>query len=60
MDINLFLEDWDNAELSATEWREQMEEAVQKYNEEYGTDHMPRSAVRNYISWKREQNQLEE
>lgn len=60
MDINLYLEDWDNAELSNGEWEEQMEEAVQRYNEEYGTDHMPKSAVRNYKSWKWNKNKLEE
>jgi len=60
MNINEFLEDWDNAELSHIEWQEQMEEAVQRYNEEYNTDHNPRSAVKNYISWQRDKNRLEE
>lgn len=58
--INEFLEDWDNAELTNGEWEEQMEEAVQRYNEEYGTDHMPKSTVRNYKSWKRDKYRPEE
>lgn len=56
MNINLFLEDFDNDELSYYEWEEQMKEAVNQYNEEYGTDHMPKSTIRNYSSWKREKN----
>lgn len=54
MNIYDYMEDWDDENLSNFEWNEQMEEAVQLYNQEYGTDHMPRSAVKRYISWKAE------
>ena len=56
MNIYDYLEDWDDEELNHYEWEEQMKEAVEKYNEEYGTDHMPRSTVKAYASWKREKN----
>lgn len=58
MSIYEFMEDFDNEELSNHEWNEQMEEAVRQYNDEYYTDHAPKSTVRNYHSWKREKNEL--
>lgn len=48
-----FIEDWDNAELSENEWQEQMEEAVQKYNEQYQTNYNPYRTVKQYLIWRR-------
>lgn len=35
MTINDFLTDWDNDSLNEADWNEQMEMAVDMYNEEY-------------------------
>ena len=56
MSIYEFMEDFDNEELSNHEWNEQMEDAVKQFNDEYYTDHALKSTVRNYSSWKRENN----
>jgi hypothetical protein len=52
MNINEYLEDYDNSELNDYEWNEQMEEAVGMYNEEYRTDWEPAKAIRKYKEWK--------
>lgn len=41
MTVFEFMEDYDNAELSNYERREQLEDAVMTYNEEHGTNHIP-------------------
>lgn len=45
-----FIEDFDNAELPHEEWMEQLQEAVEKYNEEYKTSFDPKHTVYNYIN----------
>lgn len=52
MNINEYLEDYDNSELNDYDWVEQMEEAVGMYNEEYRTDHEPTKAIKKYKEWK--------
>jgi hypothetical protein len=49
-----FIEDFDNAELPHEEWMEQMEEAVETYNEHYNASHNPRVTVINYINRKKQ------
>lgn len=52
MNLNEYLEDFDNAELDEYAWTEQMEEAVGMYNEEYRTFHDTVTAIRKYKEWK--------
>jgi hypothetical protein len=68
MTLYEFMEDFDNAELSEDEWREQMEDAVKTYYDKYDPDY-PRfsgfqlrvgRAIRNYKSWRMERQRLEE
>lgn len=47
-----WMEDFDNAELNAEEWKDQLVEAVEMYNTKYHTDHNPERMVRKYITWK--------
>lgn len=56
MTINEYLEDYDNSELNSSDWYDQMEEAVDMYNEEYRASYTAPAAIRNYKSWKRENN----
>lgn len=49
-----YLEDWDDNSLQGYDWYELMEEQVESYNNEYGTNYDPRRAVISYKSWKRE------
>lgn len=51
--IWLYLEDFDNAELSEYDWMEHMIEKVRDYNEEHGTNHDPKRTVENYVSRKK-------
>ena len=60
MDLFLFMEDFDNAELDEVGWEEQMIDAVIDYNEQYDTEHIPMRAIRQYRSWRDKQNQPEE
>ena len=60
MDINEYLEDFDNAELDDYDWIDQMYEAIESYNEEFGTKHSRHIALRNYKNWKRNKNQPEQ
>lgn len=54
MSVFEYMEDFDNDELPDYEHREQLREAVQDYNDEYGTAHDPEEKVIQYFSWKRE------
>jgi hypothetical protein len=67
MTLYEFMEDFDDPELWKDDWQEQMEEAAMKWFE----DNKPhqelkvekrnlRAAVRNYKSWKRDKQRLEE
>ena len=49
-----FMEDFDNSELSDSERREQLENAVMDYNEHYGTSYDSRRSFYNYESWRKE------
>ena len=49
LNIYLWMEDFDNAELSDYEREEQLRECVQTYNEQYGTYYMPDSMVKRYL-----------
>lgn len=55
LDIWLYLEDFDNAELSEYDWMENMIEKVRDYNEAYDTNHDPKRTVENYVSRKKRQ-----
>lgn len=48
-----FMEDFDNAELSEYDRREQLEDSVRDYNEMYGTNHDPSKAYARYQSFQR-------
>lgn len=50
LNIYLFIEDYDNSELSEYDRLEQLREAVKVYNYQYDTEYMPDSTVRNYLS----------
>ncbi len=54
-----YLSDFDNAELNEEDWREQMLEALENYNEEYGKEYNP-NFLRQYQNWKRTKNQPEQ
>lgn len=56
MDINLFLEDFNNEELSEDAWWEQMREAVEAYNGEFSTIHQTKKAILGYKMWKWKKN----
>lgn len=56
MDINLFLEDFDNLELPEDEWWEQMREAVEIYNGEFSTIHEAKKAILRYKMYKWKNN----
>lgn len=45
-----FLEDHDNSELSGYDWQERMQEAVDTYNEEHGTEYNYR-IIKQYQRW---------
>lgn len=60
MNINEFLNDFDNPELEGSDWEEQMEYAVYQYNQDYDEDYKVKSAISNYKSWKREKFKLEQ
>lgn len=47
-----YLQDFDNEELDAEEWTEQMGEAVDQYNNDYGATWTHRSALNQYQAWK--------
>ena len=53
LNIILWMEDFDNAELSDYERTEQLRESVQEYNEKYCTNYNPDSMVRRYVRLKR-------
>lgn len=50
IDIYSWLEDFDNEELDHDAWIEQLQEAVEKYNEEYKTSFDPKHTVYNYVN----------
>lgn len=50
LSIYQWLEDFDDSELPLDEWIEQLQEAVEKYNEEYKTSFDPKHTVYNYIN----------
>lgn len=45
-----FMQDFDNPELFHDDWMEQLEEAVETYNDQHQTNHNPRQTVINYIN----------
>jgi len=49
MDVYKYLEDFDNSELSESEWLENMRDKVRDFNEEFGTNLNPSTIVNNYI-----------
>lgn len=55
--LYLWMEDFDNAELSESDRKDQLEEAVRVYNSEHGTDYSPRASVIAYERWVKEQNE---
>ncbi len=55
MDINLYLEDFDNSDLQGHDWWEQMRDAVAQYNSDYHDDYAATSAINAYIKWKNQQ-----
>jgi len=44
------MEDFDNAELSHYDWREQLEDAVRTYNAENGTAYDPAETFLSYVN----------
>ena len=52
-----FLSDYDNWELSTSERKEQLMDAVVDYNERYGTDHNPLAAYYNYERERKKEDQ---
>lgn len=56
MDINLFLEDFDNSELPEDKWWEQMREAVEIYNGEFSTIYEAKKAILGYKMYKWKNN----
>lgn len=52
MNINEFLEDFDNSELQGPDWDEQMEYAVYQYNQEFDEDYKAIKAINAYKMWK--------
>lgn len=52
-----YMEDFDNWDLSTSERKEQLMDAVLDYNEEYGTNHNPLSAYFNYERERKKQDQ---
>lgn len=48
MDLNDWLEDFDNMELDPDSRKEQIKEAAEAYNENFGTNHNPDKAFKNY------------
>lgn len=56
IDIYLFLEDFDNAELSEYDWMENMIEKVRDYNEEWNVNYDPKRTVENYLDRKKRQD----
>lgn len=56
LDIWLYLEDFDNAELSEYDWMENMIEKVRDYNEEFGVNYDPKRTVENYLERKKYQD----
>lgn len=54
LNIYLWVEDFDNAELPEYDRLEQLREAVIEYNEKYNTKYMPDSTVQRYERMKRQ------
>lgn len=52
----LWMEDFDNAELSETDRREQLEEAVRVYNQKHSTNYQPKTAFMAYSRWLKEKD----
>lgn len=52
-ELMLFMEDFDNAELSDYEWEEQLQDAVKTFNTQKGTSHHPAKSLNIYRDWKR-------
>lgn len=52
-----YMEDFDNWELSTSERKEQLMDAVAEYNDENGTNHNPLAAYFNYERQRKEQNE---
>lgn len=57
MKISVFdyIEDYDDSHLDFPQWLDHMIEAVQDYNDEFGTMHNPQSIVAQYTSMARKQ-----
>lgn len=60
MDLFEYIQDFDNPELSAYDRHEQLREAVEGYNNEYGTAHDPEKTIKKYQAWLRSLNQPDE
>lgn len=58
LSIYEWLEDFDNSELSESDWLEQMHDSVLDYNQEYRTDYNPTPTISNYQSWKRDKTDV--
>ena len=52
-----YMEDWDNWELSTSERKEQLMDAVANFNDEYGTDHDPLLVYMKYELHRMKQTQ---
>jgi hypothetical protein len=52
--LMLFMEDFDNAELPEHERRDQLEVAVEDYNDTYDTNYNPTIMVREYERFKKD------
>ena len=56
MDINLYLEDFDNSDLQGHDWWEVMRDAVDQYNQDYSENYRSTAAINGYIAWRRRKN----
>ena len=56
MDINNYLEDFDDSNLKGHDWWEVMRDAVYQYNSDYNEDYAATSAINSYIAWRRRKN----
>ncbi len=52
-----YMEDFDNWELSTSERKEQLMDAVRNFNDEYSTDHDPE---KSYLDYERNRQKQDE
>lgn len=54
-ELFLYMEDFDNADIPADEWEDELESAVRQYNRDHGTHHDPYISVKSYKGWRKDQ-----